>query len=1463
MCIYGKRKAVSLTLGILVITVALVSVFMISNANAHDLGIEVFTINSWDVETGNLDVLVTLSWTIRESGFEIRYANAPLGSSFCNSNDDDLWTEWLPMPIGSPLNIQWNLLEGESGERTVCMEARHNEFGIHDYQSRSDSIIYDSLLSGEIINFEINNGNFETWELDVSLEVERNTYLPDYVIRYGEFIGDGSCDNVQSFDWSPSEPLTSRVTISDWTLMEGPSGYRTVCALMFHITDLERVVQEVSDKIYYNAPIESFVINDDDVKTHSLDVELDLIWNEVSDIGYFVRFANDDTGFIEHCDFGVEMYSDPIPFDGTVENYPWTLASGGDETKIVCAQIGYLSGESFSIERVAVDDILYDEFVTNPELPQSCGTDMVLVMDSSGSIDALELDQMRNAFQIFPQHFMPATPTEIALVDFDTHVEVIQVFTDNKNTIQNAINSPSITSGGSTNWEAALIEAHNLFPHRDNPNLIIFASDGNPNVCYDCPGDAFQQALDLAIDAANDIKRDGIRIITIGIGNQLTPWNLEAISSPDAFYTSDFDTLADDLATLALELCGGVDTIITAPPEGEWQGNDFFVYVEDHSLLDRPLADLSCEYMVTSGAAVTVPWSSRVCNDTIELTVGNTPGFNCYTQGFETCGIRTRMTDTMRDNVDEDSRYFSIDSMEPSFTDFSSDNCAYVDVNVCWVREGDHTYHNIEHTDTGTLPDKQYLSFTLDGCQPGNCGLPWDAYEVRSYDIVHLSGGGTDGFFDVETPDFVNDAYMNIEGAWCLSGDCSGPIARQEFLVTAGNVDEDFLIWVDVYDRAGNNIGFTSTNSWYKLDNSPPEISINIAGTETYSRDVTIDLTAIDRRSGLKECRIGYDDGTWDPWTTNCNIEEFPVQLTAGLGTKTMFFEAVDNVGHTSQVSDDIELIPLPTDLSIIIEINDGDVYTNDTNIVLNLERSSDNIVDYRLWNDTETPIPWPGIGIVGLSWTVPATLTPGIDGVRTVWAEIRNTTGGTALDSDGITLDMTPPTCSVDPLPQFIPDESFEVKWNANDVLSGMAATGALFNQSSSWIQIGTFCSQISHGIDGGTYSCDFPVGETRSFRCWARDVAGNYYESIETSTTTVISGTGPIAYFTALPDWMNDLKNAWTGDVDSGDYKFTLEWDVQPGPGTFTCFDVEWSKDGTNYFPIVYNAAGDDTTCTNIKSLEFGSGNYPENLAEGTNYQFRVRGHNDIPITGEWSLEHTTLDVSGPILNVKNVLSSVNTTSNATDMISGIASHTIDWDTGTSGGLVNCPVTGPGISSICNNYLASNRVKLFVKAVDYGGLETTETFSIGSMVDFLLQELRLVLGSKHNLKVVARNIDPVQTDITLNLYGNYPLELVKFLNVSSHEDFAITNNGKTATIYNIDKNKEAVFFVQVSSSDHDEYGKYLKINATSAEGTEGSDEILIYVSYPSLFPGLNDIAVLVLIIIAVGIFYRKNRKE
>jgi Mg-chelatase subunit ChlD len=193
--------------------------------------------------------------------------------------------------------------------------------------------------------------------------------------------------------------------------------------------------------------------------------------------------------------------------------------------------------------------------------PRSCGADVALVVDSSGSIDDTELALMQDAFTGFVDAFLPATPTQMAVVEFDRVGRVLQDFTNDATALKDALGL--LESDRRTNWQDALLVARGLFPHRAAaPDLIVFASDGRPNKVNGSK--VFDRAAGLAaaVIEADAAKAAGARIIAIGIGDRLQVNPLAAIASAsEDVRTTDFEGLAQTLAQLAIDLCGGTITV--------------------------------------------------------------------------------------------------------------------------------------------------------------------------------------------------------------------------------------------------------------------------------------------------------------------------------------------------------------------------------------------------------------------------------------------------------------------------------------------------------------------------------------------------------------------------------------------------------------------------------------------------------------------------------------------------------------------------------------------------------------------------------------------------------------------------------------------------------------------------------------------------------------------------------------
>jgi len=258
----------------------------------------------------------------------------------------------------------------------------------------------------------------------------------------------------------------------------------------------------------------------------------------------------------------------------------------------------------------------------NPTLSSSCGIDIALIIDNSGSISGTELTQMKDAFKTFVDAFLPYTPTQMALVKFNTNGDLVLDYSGDATTIKNAIDSVS-TSGGYTNWQDGLKEAYDEFDNSAKPDLYVFASDGNPNRYGDPAQTATEPvAVAQAVLTANQIKLSGIRIITLGIGlGTGGAANLQAISSADAYYSTGFGTLAQTLATLADDLCGGTITVkklVDSQPASGWT----FVASATGGTVSPTISTTGADGFINPVFAIEIPGSSATASVSENLNSG-------------------------------------------------------------------------------------------------------------------------------------------------------------------------------------------------------------------------------------------------------------------------------------------------------------------------------------------------------------------------------------------------------------------------------------------------------------------------------------------------------------------------------------------------------------------------------------------------------------------------------------------------------------------------------------------------------------------------------------------------------------------------------------------------------------------------------------------------------------------------
>ncbi len=223
----------------------------------------------------------------------------------------------------------------------------------------------------------------------------------------------------------------------------------------------------------------------------------------------------------------------------------------------------------------------------NPTLANTCGLNIALVFDRSGSVSPFET-QFKNAAKAFVDA-LQGTPSTIGLTGF---AGITEPFGNGIGEVRAPMTSVATVAGaisvkaaidaipfgglgdaGGTNWE----DGFKVVGGTDEPpssgglagpiDVILFMTDGNPTT-YDGSGDIgfFENPADVdaGVVQANIWKLNGTRIIAVGIGEDLDVTNLVRISGDvegSDYFLTDFESIGEGLENIAIASCTSTVTI--------------------------------------------------------------------------------------------------------------------------------------------------------------------------------------------------------------------------------------------------------------------------------------------------------------------------------------------------------------------------------------------------------------------------------------------------------------------------------------------------------------------------------------------------------------------------------------------------------------------------------------------------------------------------------------------------------------------------------------------------------------------------------------------------------------------------------------------------------------------------------------------------------------------------------------
>jgi hypothetical protein len=341
---------------------------------------------------------------------------------------------------------------------------------------------------------------------------------------------------------------------------------------------------------------------------------------------------------------------------------------------------------------------------------------------------------------------------------------------------------------------------------------------------------------------------------------------------------------------------------------------------------------------------------------------------------------------------------------------------------------------------TSTLSDGSHQFFVKAVDVADNWGLP--ALYSFSIDTVAPSGSITisSGAIYANTTSVV----LGLTGSDSLSGvnqirfsnDNSSWSGWQDFSITKAWTltvgDGTKTVYYQISDNAGTVSTYSDT---IVLDTTKPTGSVVIQGGSAFSNTTAVDLTlaASDVTSGVNQVRFSNNNLTWTSWQAFATPKAWT--LSPGDGTKTVYFQVIDNAGLVKIYSDVVILdTTAPTGT---MTIGDGAIYSKSTSVTLSLSAvdSTSGVAQMRFCDDNSAWTAWESYS-ASRSWNLPSG-----DGSKQVFVQYVDYAGlVSSTYSASVILDTTAPSLSFErEAGTTLHSSSPEISWSCSDVTSGV----------------------------------------------------------------------------------------------------------------------------------------------------------------------------------------------------------------------------------------------------------------------------------------------------------------------------------------------------------------------------------------------------------------------------------------
>ena len=494
--------------------------------------------------------------------------------------------------------------------------------------------------------------------------------------------------------------------------------------------------------------------------------------------------------------------------------------------------------------------------------------------------------------------------------------------------------------------------------------------------------------------------------------------------------------------------------------------------------------------------------------------------------------------------------------------------------------------------------------------------------------------------------------------------------------------------------------------------------------------------------------------------------------------------------------------------------------------------------------------------------------------------------------DTECIVIDRSIPVCDIIPPPKYINEDEysaplaggFSINWTGYDENGDIAGYRIIYKVNSTHPETGcgpgAWTDLVADTLEEGQEVRNVDDDCTYFLQCEVTDEAGNIgYSTIVNMTIDILP-----------PDaWISRPSVEWATE------SFNITWDGYDRTSGMYCFDIQWSPDDTNWYWIDKPAAGIHTECMTITDAKYVI--FDENvqnvgtLENGDQFFFRIRatdiaGNSRLVWNDTWYMGgpslNVTIDTEIPELKVtitdqdgnpitKKVVSSKDVTrifinSSATDALSGVQSNLISYDFLTGNlrildGMDCGSAASYGGLSECTkqlDYAEDVVIKFQIIVIDRAGnVNETSVFYIVThpLANFIGKDVVLTLGDTYIVQVQVRNLQDMTDNITVYLYG---YALANFI------DIGVGDVSESGRVFNTELNPDEEKTVHIKIYSSEPEIEYLYLNASSLidDTLNDTDDLTITMTFPVAFPGLDDIASLLIILLAVPIYALLSRK-